>query len=58
VLDDRFVRAYAVAGTVDDCLEQCAELRRAGVTELALSPVGPDPGPALRALGRAAAHAC
>jgi 5,10-methylenetetrahydromethanopterin reductase len=58
VLDDRFVRAYAVAGTVDDCLEQCAELRRAGVTELALSPVGLDPVPALRALGRAAARAC
>ncbi len=58
VLDDRFVRAYAVAGTVDDCLEQLAAYRRAGVTELAVSPAGPDPAAALRLLGPAAAAAC
>ncbi len=54
VLDDRFVRAYAIAGTVDECLEQCATFARAGVTELGLTFVGGQPEADMLRLGRAA----
>ena len=53
VLDDRFVAAYAVAGTAQECVEQLRAHRRAGVTEIAVSCGGNDPGAALRALGAA-----
>jgi 5,10-methylenetetrahydromethanopterin reductase len=53
VLDDRFVRAYAVAGTVDECLEQFAGFRGAGASELAIWPVGDDPAGAITRLGTA-----
>ena len=43
VLDDRFVDAFAIAGTADECIERIASYRRAGVTELALTFVGADP---------------
>lgn len=60
VLDDSFVGAYSVAGTLDECLEQCRMLRGAGVTELALSFVSQDPAAAIAILGKAigvASHA-
>jgi 5,10-methylenetetrahydromethanopterin reductase len=53
-LDDRFVRAYAVAGTVNECLVQCAAFARAGVTELGLTFVGGAPEDDMLRLGRAA----
>lgn len=56
VLDDRFVDAYAIAGTVDDCLEGAARFGAVNVTELVVTFVGKVPtdemallGPALRA---------
>src|SRR5207302_3918813 len=36
-LDDRFMRAFAIAGTGDDCLAQVQRYRSAGATELALT---------------------
>jgi 5,10-methylenetetrahydromethanopterin reductase len=54
VLDDRFLRAYAVAGTVDECLEECLTFARAGVTELGLTFVGGHPEADMLRLGRAA----
>jgi len=53
-LDDRFLRAYAVAGTVEECLAQCATFAEAGATELGLTFVGGDPGTDIARLGRAA----
>jgi len=41
-LDDRFVDAYTIAGTLDECLAQCAAYREAGVTELGLWFAGPE----------------
>jgi len=55
VLDDRFVDAYAIAGTVEDCLEGAARFGAVNVTELVVTLVGKVPtdemallGPALR----------
>ena len=42
-LDERFVEAFAVAGTADDCRKGLAAYRTAGVTDLVLTFVGPDP---------------
>jgi 5,10-methylenetetrahydromethanopterin reductase len=42
-LDEHFVEAFAVAGTADECLSRVAAYRRAGVTDLVLTFVGPDP---------------
>jgi 5,10-methylenetetrahydromethanopterin reductase len=42
-LDERFVEAFAIAGTVEDCRDRCAAYRAAGVTDLVLTFVGPDP---------------
>jgi 5,10-methylenetetrahydromethanopterin reductase len=42
-LDDRFVAAFAIAGTAEDCLAQAALYARAGVTELALTFAGEKP---------------
>jgi 5,10-methylenetetrahydromethanopterin reductase len=39
-LDDRLLAQYAVAGTAEECLAQCRAYAEAGVTELALAPVG------------------
>lgn len=39
-LDDRLLAQYAVAGTPDECLAQCGVYADAGVTELAIAPVG------------------
>jgi 5,10-methylenetetrahydromethanopterin reductase len=57
VLDDRFVDAFAIAGTAADCLERAVAYRAAGVEELALNFVGPDPAGDLAYLGRALAAA-
>jgi 5,10-methylenetetrahydromethanopterin reductase len=57
VLDDRFVDAFAVAGTAADCLERAAAYGSAGVGELALNFVGPDPLADLDYLGGALAAA-
>jgi 5,10-methylenetetrahydromethanopterin reductase len=42
-LDDRFVDAFAIAGTVEDCLAQARRYRAAGATEIALTFVGSQP---------------
>ena len=41
VLDDRFVEAFAIAGTAEECLAQVARYRQAGADELALTIAGP-----------------
>jgi 5,10-methylenetetrahydromethanopterin reductase len=52
-LSDRFVDAFAVAGTADQCLERISDYMRAGVTEPVLTFVGPDPVADIAYLGRA-----
>ncbi len=42
-LDERFVGAFAIAGTAEDCLAQAQRYHAAGAGELALSFVGPHP---------------
>jgi 5,10-methylenetetrahydromethanopterin reductase len=42
-LDDRFVAAFAIAGTAEECLRQAARYRAAGVDELALTFAGAQP---------------
>jgi 5,10-methylenetetrahydromethanopterin reductase len=42
-LDERFVDAFAIAGTADDCRRRIAAYRQAGVTDLVLTFAGPDP---------------
>jgi 5,10-methylenetetrahydromethanopterin reductase len=41
VLDDRYVTAFAIAGTIEDCRAQAAIRAADGVTELALTFFGP-----------------
>jgi 5,10-methylenetetrahydromethanopterin reductase len=43
VLDDRFIEAFAITGTAEDCLAQLAQFRSAGVDEVALSFAGDSP---------------
>jgi 5,10-methylenetetrahydromethanopterin reductase len=43
VLDARFIDAFAIAGTADDCLAQARRYRAAGASELALTFVGAEP---------------
>jgi 5,10-methylenetetrahydromethanopterin reductase len=52
-LDDRFVAAFAIAGTPADCLAQARRYHAAGATELALTFVGTDPLAAMEALAQA-----
>ena len=56
VLDDRFVEAFAIAGTAEDCLAAAARYRQAGVGELALSFAGAQPARDLAYLARAVAE--
>jgi 5,10-methylenetetrahydromethanopterin reductase len=42
-LDERFIAAFAVAGSAEDCLAQARRYRAAGATELALTFVGSQP---------------
>lgn len=53
VLDDRFVDAFAIAGTADECLDRISAYGRAGVTELVLTFVGPHPAADIAYLGQA-----
>ena len=52
-LDDRLLAQYAVAGTAQECLAQCRAYAEAGVTELALWPVGDRGVDDIARLGRA-----
>jgi 5,10-methylenetetrahydromethanopterin reductase len=56
LLDDRFVQAFAIAGTAEECLRQAAIYRAAGVDELALTFAGSQPDEDIAYLGRALAE--
>jgi 5,10-methylenetetrahydromethanopterin reductase len=53
VLDDRFVEAFAIAGTAEECLAMASRYRLAGVGELVLTFVGMRPIEQMQHLGRA-----
>jgi 5,10-methylenetetrahydromethanopterin reductase len=53
VLDDRFLDAFSLAGTAEDCLAQASTYAKAGVTELVLAFVDPRPEQSMNQLGRA-----
>lgn len=53
VLDDRFVEAFTIAGSADDCLQSARVYARAGVAELVLTFTGADPVAEIEYLGRA-----
>jgi 5,10-methylenetetrahydromethanopterin reductase len=55
MLDDRFLAAFAIAGTAEDCLAQARAYLEAGATELVLSFAGPQPEQAMQYLGSAIA---
>lgn len=57
VLDERYVDAFAIAGTAEQCLERASAYRRAGADELALGFVGPQPPADIAALAGALAGA-
>jgi 5,10-methylenetetrahydromethanopterin reductase len=52
-LDDRFVDAFAIAGDGDDCRAQAATFAAAGVTELALTFLGPEASADMAYIGKA-----
>ena len=54
-LDDRFVAAFAIAGTAEDVLAQARRYRMAGTSELVLTFVGPQPEADMDYLARALA---
>lgn len=56
VLDARFVAAYAVAGTPDDCLAQARAQRAVGITDIALTFSGDAPHDEMRLLASAIAR--
>lgn len=56
-LDDRFIAAFALAGSAEDCLAQARRYRAAGASELALTFVGSQPDADMEYLARAAAAA-
>ena len=56
MLDDRFLAAFTIAGTAEDCLAQARAYLEAGATELVLSFGGPQPEQDMQYLGRAIAH--
>jgi 5,10-methylenetetrahydromethanopterin reductase len=53
VLDARYVEAFAIAGTAEECLEQASAYRHAGIDELALGFIGPEPHAGVAALADA-----
>jgi 5,10-methylenetetrahydromethanopterin reductase len=55
-LDDRYVAAFALAGTASECRAQAAGYATAGVTELALTFTGPEAADDMAALGTAFAR--
>jgi 5,10-methylenetetrahydromethanopterin reductase len=56
VLDDRFVHAFTIAGTAEDCRERIATYERAGVSELALTFLGEQPIADMEYFGRVLQH--
>jgi 5,10-methylenetetrahydromethanopterin reductase len=57
VLDDRYARAFSLAGTPEECLAQAAEYKAAGIDELALTFSGPSAQAEIAAIGAALARA-
>ena len=55
ILDDRFIDAFAIAGSAEQCRERIGAYARAGVSELALTLVGAQPIADMEYLGRALA---
>ena len=53
-LDDRFVEAFAIAGTADDALAQARRYASAGASELVLTFAGRRPEPDMQYLANAA----
>jgi 5,10-methylenetetrahydromethanopterin reductase len=53
VLDDRYVIAFALAGTPDDCRTQLAAAETAGITEVALTFAGPNAATDMKLLAAA-----
>ena len=52
VLDDRFVEAFAIAGTAEQCLQQSAVYAKAGVSEIVLTFAGTNPEDDIADLGK------
>lgn len=52
VLDDRFIEAFAIAGTAEDCVAAAARFRSAGVDELVLTFAGEQPSGDMAYLGQ------
>jgi 5,10-methylenetetrahydromethanopterin reductase len=52
-LDERFLAAFAIAGTAEDCLTQAGRYRRAGVDELVLTFAGEQPAADMAYFGAA-----
>jgi 5,10-methylenetetrahydromethanopterin reductase len=55
VLDERFLAAFAIAGTAEECLQQAARYHAVGVDELALTFAGGQPTEDIAHLGSALA---
>jgi 5,10-methylenetetrahydromethanopterin reductase len=51
IIDERYVAAFSIAGTPQECLASAQRFRAAGVTELALTFDGPAGGANIRKLG-------
>jgi alkanesulfonate monooxygenase SsuD/methylene tetrahydromethanopterin reductase-like flavin-dependent oxidoreductase (luciferase family) len=52
-IDDRLLAEYAIAGTPEECLAQAELYAQAGVTELAIAPIGERPCDDIARLGSA-----
>jgi 5,10-methylenetetrahydromethanopterin reductase len=55
-LDDRFIEAFAIAGTAEECLDRARLFRQAGVGELVLTFAGSQPAQDIAYLGGAVAE--
>lgn len=53
VIDDAFLRRYAIAGTASECRDQCLAYGDAGVTELAIWFAGPQAAAEIARFGEA-----
>ena len=56
VLDDRYVAAFTLAGSAEECRAQAAAYAAAGVTELALTFSGPSAADDMAAIGKVLAQ--
>jgi alkanesulfonate monooxygenase SsuD/methylene tetrahydromethanopterin reductase-like flavin-dependent oxidoreductase (luciferase family) len=52
-IDDRLLAEYAIAGTPEECVAQAEVYAEAGVTELAIAPIGEHPADDIARLGSA-----